>query len=85
MVREVAEETGLAVRVLRHVGTVHRDAGVDGRFVIRDFLCAVVGEGPVVAGDDAAEARFVTAAELAGLPLVPGLLDALRDWNLLPR
>ncbi|MFG2005886.1 NUDIX hydrolase [Spirillospora sp. NPDC048911] len=35
------------------------------------------------AGDDAAEARWVTPAELRSLPTVPGLLDALSGWGLI--
>ena len=82
-VREVAEETGLIVSVLRFAGHVERD-GPDGRiYDIDDFVCAVVG-GALRAGDDADEARWVRRDELAALSLVPGLLDALTAWNLMP-
>ena len=81
-VREVAEETGLAVRVLARAGRVERDAPGGGVFVIDDFTCAVVG-GALRAGDDAAAAGWFDPAELGGLPLVPGLVEALAGWGLL--
>lgn len=82
-VREVAEETGLAVEVIRWAGRVHRPAPGGGQFVIDDFLCRVVG-GTVRAGDDAAEAGWFGLAALPGLPLAAGLLEALTEWELLP-
>jgi hypothetical protein len=36
------------------------------------------------AGDDADEARWVRRDELPALSLVPGLLDALTEWDLMP-
>ncbi|SDJ33144.1 acetyl-CoA carboxylase carboxyl transferase subunit beta [Frankineae bacterium MT45] len=82
--REVAEETGLAVTILRRLGTVE-DRIDDGSVVyeIDDYLCDVVG-GSLRAADDAAQARWVTRAELEQLPLVPGLLTALTRWGVLP-
>lgn len=82
-VREVAEETGLIVSVDRSAGSVEVPSG-DGRiFVIDDFVCSVVG-GALTAASDAAEARWVSGAEFAELPLVTGLADALRTWGALP-
>src|SRR4051794_20205753 len=40
-VREVAEETGLAVQVLSFAGRVERDAPDGGVYVIDDFTCTV--------------------------------------------
>ncbi len=82
-VREVAEETGLEVLVLRVAGRVQR-AGPRVGYDITDFVCAVVG-GELAAGDDAAEARWVTHAQLASLELTPELLVTLTGWDLLPR
>jgi ADP-ribose pyrophosphatase YjhB (NUDIX family) len=82
-VREVQEETGLTVEVVRLAGRVERAAPGGAVYVIDDFTCRVVG-GELVAGDDAVDARWVTRAELAGLELAPGLHDALADWGLLP-
>ncbi|HKF32133.1 MAG TPA: NUDIX domain-containing protein [Jatrophihabitantaceae bacterium] len=82
-VREVAEETGLAVHIVRRAGRVKR-AGPNGvGYDIEDFVCSVDG-GELRAGDDASEARWVSHAELASLDLVPGLLDALASWDALP-
>jgi 8-oxo-dGTP diphosphatase len=82
-VREVAEETGLAVRVLGAAGQVERDSSFGTVYDITDYRCELLG-GTLRAGDDADEARWVTRAELAGLELAPGLLDALTEWALLP-
>lgn len=82
-VREVAEETGLTVEVVRLAGTVERAAPDGGVYVIDDFVCRVVG-GMLTAGDDATEARWVSRAELAELDLVPGLIEALAEWDVLP-
>jgi 8-oxo-dGTP diphosphatase len=83
-VRELAEETGLTVEVERHAGTVERPGPSGVIFVIDDFVCRVTG-GTLKAGDDAADARWVSRSELARLPIVDGLVDALADWDLLPR
>jgi len=82
-VREVTEETGLHVQIERHAGRVERDGPGGVVYEIDDFVCSVRG-GALRPGDDAAEARWVTAAELGSLDLVPGLLDALTAWRLLP-
>lgn len=82
-VREVAEETGLAVTVVRRAGRVERAAPDGGVYVIDDFVCELVG-GVLRAGDDAADAGWFAPAELTGLELVPGLLDALAEWDILP-
>ena len=75
VVREVAEETGLAVEVTSFVGfseAIHADHHV----VILDFLAAVLG-GNLAAGDDADEVAWVTRAELEARPTTEGLLDFL--------
>lgn len=82
-VREVAEETGLQVDVVRPAGRVERAAPGGDVFVIDDFVCRVVG-GVLQAGDDATQARWVDRATLTALPLAPSLLETLREWELLP-
>jgi 8-oxo-dGTP diphosphatase len=82
-IREVCEETGLRVQVIRWVGRVHRPAPDGGDYVIDDFLCRVVG-GTLQAGDDAAAAGWFDLAGLKELPLAAGLLQALAEWSLLP-
>lgn len=82
-VREVGEETGLCVEVIRWAGRVHRPAPGGGEYQIDDFLCRVVG-GTLQAGDDAAVAGWFDLAGMTELPLAAGLLDALAGWRLLP-
>ncbi len=83
VVREVHEETGLVVAVGALAGRVSLP-GLDGAIVdIADYVCTVRG-GDLVAGDDAADARWVTAAELAALPTTDGLVEALTSWGALP-
>ena len=81
--REVSEETGLSVTVGRLVGSVER-AAPNGVFLIFDYECQVTS-GVLQAGDDASDVRWVDSATLATLPTADGLLQALSDWNCLPR
>ena len=83
VVRELAEETGLNVVPGPLVGSVDRP-GPDGTtYDIRDYAATVTG-GTLRAGDDASEARWVTAGELRRLPTTNGLLEALTAWAVLP-
>ncbi|WP_026257923.1 NUDIX hydrolase [Actinopolymorpha alba] len=81
--REVAEETGLWVSVGRLLGTVERPGPSGETYVIRDYVCSVVGE-TLRAGDDATDARWVAPADLPRLPTTPGLLEALTGWGVIP-
>ncbi len=83
VVRELAEETGLVVVPGRLVGAVDRPGLNGATYDIRDYAAVVTG-GTLRAGDDAAEARWVDAAELRRLPTTDGLLDALSGWGVLP-
>ena len=84
VVREVAEETGLAVTVGALLGRVRIPAG-GVVFTVADFGCrlGVPGQRPV-AGDDADEVAWVDAAELAALSCTAGLVEALTAWHVLP-
>lgn len=86
VVRELVEETGVRAEVVRLVGTVLRPAPAGGTFEIRDYLLVALpgGSARVRPGDDADEVRWVSRAELARLPIVPGLRAALTEWSLLP-
>ena len=85
VVREVAEEAGLDVVAGPVAGVVERAApGGGGTFVITVLSCRLAG-GTLRAGDDAADAGWFAPAGLAGLELAPGLVEALRGWDALPR
>ncbi len=82
--REVLEETGLHVVVGLLVGTVVRPGLAGQDYDIRDYACSLAVTTAPVAGDDAAEVRWVTRVELKSLDLVDGLWDCLVDWGMLP-
>jgi 8-oxo-dGTP diphosphatase len=87
VVREVREETGLEVRCGPLLGTAELP-GLAGAVVdIRDYRAYLVaGATPTpTAGDDAADARWVTDAEATRMDergeVTAGLLAALRAWT----
>ena len=82
--REVLEETGLHVVVGLRVGTVQRPGPGPTIYDIRDYACALAVATSPVAGDDAAEVRWVSRRELKELELADGLWDALAEWGMLP-
>lgn len=83
LAREVAEETGLMVRVGPMLGEVSRAGVGDVVYRIRDYLVEIVG-GTECAGDDAADLAWVPLDELADRELTEGLLDTLRGWQVVP-
>lgn len=83
--REVLEETGLDVDVEDYVGAVERPSPDGGTFLIRDFRARLRGDARVRAGDDASDVRWVGLAELENLPMATGVIEALREWDCLPR
>jgi 8-oxo-dGTP diphosphatase len=84
VIREVREETGLEVMCGQLLGSVDRPAPAEAIIEIRDFIAVVIG-GELLAADDAADARWVSPADVASLDatgqLTPGLLAALRTWG----
>jgi acetyl-CoA carboxylase carboxyl transferase subunit beta len=87
VVREVAEETGLAVVVERFLGWVERfDEDPDGtHFVILDFAVGLLDpDAGGCPGSDAAELAWVPLADLGEYRLVAGLVDFLEDVGILP-
>jgi 8-oxo-dGTP diphosphatase len=85
-VRETREETGIDVVVERFLGWVERMGSEPEpyHFVILDFACVPIDarQSPV-AGDDAAEARWVDLDDLDGLALVAGLVDFLVEAGVM--
>lgn len=82
VVREVLEETGIAVEPSELLGVydrVLRDK--EGRtlyhYVLIDFLCRRLDGEPRASGD-AQEARWFTRQELTRLPLPPDTQDVIR-------
>ncbi|HET7355508.1 MAG TPA: NUDIX domain-containing protein [Nocardioidaceae bacterium] len=85
--REVLEETALPVVVGDLAGTVERAAPADALFVIRDYLCSPAPDSApdqVVAGDDADDVGWFTAAQITALACTPDLVDVLVEWGVLP-
>ena len=81
--REALEETGLRVRIGRELWTVTLPT-VDGRlYEVHDFAATVI-DGTLTPGDDAADARWVTPAELDELPLTAGLKDYFVGAGIIP-
>ncbi|MGI9615692.1 MAG: NUDIX hydrolase [Acidimicrobiales bacterium] len=81
--REVAEETGLSVVCGDFIGFVER-MGPGFHYVILDFWAIPDTDGPLVAGDDAAEAAWFPLAELGEVELVAGMLDFLIAHAVVP-
>jgi mutator protein MutT len=82
VVRELAEETGIKVRVLDLVDVFERisqdDAGrVQYHFVILDYLCERVG-GEAKAASDASDLAWVGEANLSSYELTPGALPVIQ-------
>ena len=82
LVRELLEETNLQVMVGKLVGRVWRE-GPGGTVIDISDYAATVAAGTLCAGDDAADARWVTAAELARLEVTEGLIETLTEWGVL--
>ena len=78
--REMAEETGLDVRVGGLVGIAERISD-QAHYVILDFWAET--DGTPVAGDDAAAVLWADSDVLRRLELVDGLLDFLSVHGVL--
>ena len=79
--REIAEETGLTVRVegiVKVLDRITRDKEKRVRFhyVLVDFLCRVEG-GELQAGSDVSAARWVRRSDLAKFQLRPATLRVI--------
>jgi ADP-ribose pyrophosphatase YjhB (NUDIX family) len=81
-IREVREETGLAVAPGELLGVYDRilrdpEQRVQYHYVLIDFLCRRTG-GELLAADDAAEVRWFTQGELPSLRLAEDTLDVIQ-------
>jgi len=82
LVREIREETGLEIEPGPLLGAVRRPVA-DGNVIdIRDYVATITG-GTLIPGDDVADARWVSAAELDSLAITEGLVEALTNWGVL--
>jgi 8-oxo-dGTP diphosphatase len=81
-VREVREETGLEVEVVRLGGLYGRpDRDPRGHTVSAIYICRVVS-GEAKGGDDAEEARWFTPEELRETPLAFDHAQVLADLGV---
>lgn len=81
-IRELYEETGLEGFCGPLIGWTDQMA-VDHHFVILTFRIDVLDAVPLVPGSDALAADWVPFNQLAGLDLVPGLVDFLTEHEVL--
>lgn len=79
--REALEETGASVADIRHL--IDLDIMAEDGTGRVEFVLSVHGAtyagGDVIAGDDAAEALWVTLEEMASLPLAGSVLEIARQ------
>jgi len=83
-IRELREETSLEGVCGELIGWVELiDEAGGPHFVILDFEVTVLDDATPVAGDDAAEARWVPLGDVTDLNLVDGLAEFLHDHGIL--
>jgi len=81
--REVAEETGLTIRIGALLGRTDLPAGPHTVYDVSDFAATVDGDpDTLVPGDDASDARWVTRAEFEALEVTPTLVPAFAAWRV---
>ncbi len=80
--RELAEETGITVRLLGIAAVLERifpdpEDRIAYHYVLVDFLCDYL-EGELRAGSDSTAARFVPIEEISGFELPSGTAEVIR-------
>jgi 8-oxo-dGTP diphosphatase len=84
--RELAEETGITVRVLGIAAVFERifpdpEGRIAYHYVLVDFLCDYL-EGELRPGSDSTATRFVPVADISGFELPSGTADVIRQaWQ----
>lgn len=86
--REVLEETGVRIEIEGVAGIVERivrtrQGGIDHHYAIIDLWATTRDRSSLQAGDDAADARWVSFGEVASMDLTPGLLGFLEENSAL--
>jgi 8-oxo-dGTP diphosphatase len=87
VVREVAEETGLAVAVGEVLGEIDLPLPGGAVAAVTDFRCRPTQDADLTAvraGDDADDVGWFTVEEAGRLPTTPMLLETLTEWGALP-
>lgn len=82
-IREVFEETGLTIAIVRELGQLDVPDGNGGVHEIHDFLGERIS-GEAIAGDDAAAIGWFRSDELSALSLTPDLLHYLGRYGVYP-
>ena len=87
--RELREETGLEGMCGLFIGWAELLVDAEGdqaasHAVVLDFEVTVFGDEEPVAGDDAAEVRWVDLHEVGEQQLAPGLAEFLHDHGIIP-
>lgn len=80
--REALEETSLRVVVGEDLTTVHIPTGPDSQYEVHCFATTLLG-GSLQAGDDAAEALWVSPEDLDDFELTTGLRATLSKLGVL--
>ncbi len=80
VVREVQEETGLAVEVGDLLGIL--EVVGDPHYVILDFEATPRAEIEPRPGDDVAAVRWVALEDVARLDCTPRFVETLRGWGI---
>jgi 8-oxo-dGTP diphosphatase len=83
VVRELHEETGIEGVCGELLGVVELLDGDGPHQVVLAHLVTLMEAVEPIAGDDAAEARWVPLTDVAELRLVPGLAEFLHDHQVI--
>ncbi len=83
VVREVAEETGLAVVCGELLGWTEL-IGEDHHFVVMDFVVTVIDDRAMAAASDADDVEWVHVNDVAARSLVDGLATFLHTHGVIP-